>query len=97
LGQFRDQASPSALSHFDGKFPHGFLRDRAAFAARQGSAGFIKGGAKLYSPALSFLPQGKGFLDRIFLAVQPPCLHGVAGECSLIRCKFDFPRFGSCS
>ena len=30
-GQFSNQAGASALSHFGGKFAHGFLRDHTAF------------------------------------------------------------------
>jgi hypothetical protein len=42
-GQFCNQAGASALSHFGGKFPHGFLRDDAAFAACKSSAGIVEG------------------------------------------------------
>jgi hypothetical protein len=97
VGQFRNQACPSALSYFGGKLPHGFLRDRAAFAARQGSTSFIDRGAKPHTPALAFFPQSKGLFDRVFLAAQPSRFHGLAGECSLIGCKLDFHCFGSCS
>jgi hypothetical protein len=61
LGQFGNQAGAPALSHFGGKFPRGFLRDDAAFAAHKCSAGFVEGRQKRQAAAFPFFPQPKRF------------------------------------
>jgi hypothetical protein len=89
-GQFCNQAGASALSHFDGKFPHGFLRNDTAFAACKSSTRIVEGRQKRQAPALAFFPQGKRFFYRFLLAVQPPAFNGAAGECLLIGRKLHF-------
>ncbi|HXB73275.1 MAG TPA: hypothetical protein VNY05_33870 [Candidatus Acidoferrales bacterium] len=97
VGQFNNQAGASAVPHLRGKFPHGLLRDDAAFAAGKGSAGVIEGCQQLDSPAFAFFPQRKRFLYRLFLAVQPPGFNGATGECFLIWRKLIFHCGGSSS
>jgi len=79
-GQFSDQTSASALFHFGGKCPHGFLRDDAAFAAGKRSAGIFESRQKRHAAAFTFFPQCKGFLYGFFLAAEPPAFNGAAGE-----------------
>src|ERR1022692_371255 len=87
-----NQSGASARSHFGGKFPHGFLRDDAAFAAGKSSAGIIEGRQKRHAAAFAVFPQRKCFLYGFFLAVEPPAVNGAAGECFLIGRKLHFHR-----
>jgi hypothetical protein len=54
--QLSYQTGAASLSHFGGKFPHGFLRDHTAFAAGKRSAGAIKRSQKLHAAALAVFP-----------------------------------------
>jgi hypothetical protein len=89
-GQFSNQAGASALSHFGGKFAHGFLRDHTAFTTGKRSAGVIEGRQKRHAAAFAVFPQRQRFLYGFFLAMQPPAFHGAAGECFLIGRKLHF-------
>jgi hypothetical protein len=97
FGQFSNQAGASALPHFGGKLPHGFLRDGAAFATGKRSAGIIEGRQKRDALAFPFLPQRERFLYRLFLAAQPSRFNGAVNECSLILRKLHFHRCDSSS
>jgi len=55
--QFTYQARAPALSHFGGKFSHGFPGDHAAFAARERCAGIIETGQKHQAAAFAVFPQ----------------------------------------
>src|ERR1035438_4645212 len=90
FGQFSDQAGASALPHFGSQFPHGFLRDDAAFATGKSSAGIVKRRQKRHAAAFALFPQRKRFPNGIFLAMQPASFHGATGECLLIGRKLHF-------
>jgi hypothetical protein len=90
-----EQMSPPALLYIGGELSHGFLRNLSPFAARQGSARLIDSCAKLDAPPLALFPQGKSLPHRVFLALQSPSFHSMAGERPLIGCKMHFHRFGS--
>ena len=81
---FCSKARASALLHFLGQLAHGGLRDAAAFAARNGCFGFIDGGKDFGAGAFALRPQAKGFLYRIFFAVQASAFDGMADKCFLI-------------
>jgi hypothetical protein len=89
-GQFSNQAGASALSHFGGKLPHGFLRDDAALASGKRSAGIIERRQKRHTSPFAFFPQGKRLLYGFFLALQAPAFDGAPGECFLIGRKLHF-------
>jgi hypothetical protein len=87
VGQFSNQACPSALSYCGGKLSHRFLSDHASFAASKGGAGFLNTAKKLSAAALAFFPQSQRFGYGVSLTPQPPCFHDAASKLFLIGCK----------
>ena len=85
--KFSKKAGASALLHFLGELPHGFLGDHAAFTTRKGGFRIIQREKKCRSLAFAFFPQSEGVLHRLFFGVQPPALNGPACERLLVRCK----------
>src|SRR5450432_398042 len=57
------ETGSTALFHFLGKLPHGFLSDHASFAACQGGFRDVDRGKNLLAPALTLLPQRERFLN----------------------------------
>jgi hypothetical protein len=84
---------PPALLHFCGKIAHGLLRDDAAFTPGKGGFRLINGSKNSRAGALAFFPQGKGFLDRIFLALKPSALNSLSDERLLVWCEPYFHSF----
>jgi hypothetical protein len=82
----------SALLHFCGKVAQGLLPDDAAFASGKGGFSLIDGNANFRAGALTFFPQGEGFLDRIFFAVKPSALNSLTDKRLLVRCELYFHR-----
>jgi hypothetical protein len=74
-----------ALLYLRRKVFHRLLRDSAAFATRQRSSCVIQSREKFHSLPLTFLPQRKGFLNRILNTIKPASLDGLANESFLIR------------
>jgi hypothetical protein len=64
---------------------HWFLRDNAAFATGQGSAGLVERQEKFGALPLAFLPQGKRLLYGVLFRVEPSALNRAAGEGLLVR------------
>jgi len=89
-GLLCSEPAPSTLFHFFGKVAHGLLRDDAAFTSGKGCVGRIGCDKNFRSGALAFFPQGKGFLHRIFFAVEPSALNCLSDECLLVRCELQF-------
>jgi hypothetical protein len=69
------------------------LRDDSAFAAGKGGFGLIDGNENFCAGALTFFPQGKAFLHRIFFAVKPSALNSLTDKGLLVRGELDFHRF----
>jgi hypothetical protein len=57
--EFSKKAGASALLHFLGELPHGFLRDHAAFTTRKGGFRIIQRERKCSSLAFAFFPQSE--------------------------------------
>jgi hypothetical protein len=93
FGQVSNQTGASAFSDLCGKFPHGLLRDDAAFAAGKCSAGIFEARQKCHALAFAFFPQRKRFLYGFFLAVEAPTFNGAASEGFLIGRKLHFHGF----
>ena len=68
-------------------------RDDAAFASGKGGAGLIDCNENFRAGALTFFPQGKGFLHRIFFAVKPSALNSLTDKGLLVRCELYFHHF----
>jgi hypothetical protein len=90
-GNFCGEPVPSALLHFCGK--GGLLRDDAAFTSGQGGFSLIDGNENFHAGALTLFPQGKGFLHRIFLAVEASTSNRLADKRLLVRCELYFHPF----
>jgi DNA-binding XRE family transcriptional regulator len=69
------------------------LRDNAAFASGKGGFGFIDGNENFRAGALTFFPQGKGFVHRIFFAVKPSALNSLTDKGLLVRGELYFHQF----
>lgn len=61
-----------------GQIAHGLLGDDASLAAVNGCFRLIERGNQVGARALPLLPQGKSFLYRFFLAMEPSGLDGLA-------------------
>ncbi len=61
-----------------------------SFATGKGSVRLIDCGENFRAGTLAFFPQGKSFLHRIFLALQPATLNRVTDERLLVWRKFHF-------
>jgi hypothetical protein len=56
------------------------LGDGTAFAARDGSFGFVYGGQDFRATTFAFFPEGEGFLNGVFLTAEAACRDGLADE-----------------
>ena len=75
---------PPALFHFAGKLAHGLRRNRASFAACEGSFRYINRRQNLRPRALTLLPQEQRFLYRILGTVKPASRNSLANKCFLV-------------
>jgi hypothetical protein len=82
------------LLHFRRKVAHGLLRDDPPFATGKGSVRLIDCGENFRAGSLAFFPQGKSFLHRIFLALQPTTLNRVTDERLLVWRSFTSIALG---
>jgi len=69
------------------------LRDDSAFVAGKGGFGLIDGNENFCAGALTFFPQGKAFLHRIFFAVKPSALNSLTDKGLLVRGELYFHHF----
>ena len=62
----------------------------ASFAAGQRSLGIMEGGQEFRSLALSFFPQGKGFLHGVFLTLKTTARNRLTNKRFLIGAEMHF-------
>ncbi len=84
------QTTPATLFYLVGELPHGFLRYSASLAACNGSLCHVNSCQNLGAHALTLFPQGKGFLHRVLLTVEPSAFNGLADKRLLIGGKIYF-------
>jgi len=87
---FSVDAGASAALYVLRKLAHGFLCDRSTFATRKRYFGLFDGDNDLRAGALALFPQGKSFLDRVFLAQEATTLNRLANERLLVGSQVYF-------
>lgn len=93
-GYFRCEPLTAPLFNFSREGANGLGRGkRTSFTARERRMSSLDGRQKFNALPLALFPQGQGFLNRFFFAMESPALNGVADEGLLVGGEVYFHWF----